>query len=316
MAKDILLEIGTEEVPAHFMPGILAQLKEKATAKFQEMRLDFDEVTTLGTPRRTALLVKNLAETQQGASSEYKGPSTAIAFDKDGNPTKAAIGFARGKKVDVADLVVKDGYVYAVSSEEGKQTVELLPTLLKELVEGLNFPKNMRWGDLDFRFVRPLRWLVALYDEEVIDFTVANVTSGRVSRGHRFLSEGDFTINKASDYEQACKDAFIIVDQEKRRDIIKAQIEEIAKAHNGHAEITEDLLEEVIYLVEYPTALCGTFEDKYLKLPKEAVMTPMRDHQRYFPVLPFLRGYGFLRGQRLWRCLWQKSHEAELSGSL
>ena len=143
----------------------------------------------------------------------------------------------------------------------------------------------MRWGDLDFRFVRPLRWLVALYDEEVIDFTVANVTSGRVSRGHRFLSEGDFTINKASDYEQACKDAFIIVDQEKRRDIIKAQIEEIAKAHNGHAEITEDLLEEVIYLVEYPTALCGTFEDKYLKLPKEAVMTPMRDHQRYFPVL-------------------------------
>lgn len=249
------------------------------------MRLDFDEVTSLGTPRRTALLVKNLAETQQGASSEYKGPSTAIAFDKDGNPTKAAIGFARGKKVDVADLVVKDGYVYAVSSEEGKQTVELLPTLLKELVEGLNFPKNMRWGDLDFRFVRPLRWLVALYDEEVIDFTVANVTSGRVSRGHRFLSEGDFTINKASDYEQACKDAFIIVDQEKRRDIIKAQIEEIAKAHNGHAEITEDLLEEVIYLVEYPTALCGTFEDKYLKLPKEAVMTPMRDHQRYFPVL-------------------------------
>lgn len=285
MAKDLLLEIGTEEVPAHFMPGILAQLKEKATAKFQEMRLDFDEVTSLGTPRRTALLVKNLAETQQGASSEYKGPSTAIAFDKDGNPTKAAIGFARGKKVDVADLVVKDGYVYAVSSEEGKQTVELLPTLLKELVEGLNFPKNMRWGDLDFRFVRPLRWLVALYDEEVIDFTVANVTSGRASRGHRFLSEGDFTINKASDYEQACKDAFIIVDQEKRRDIIKAQIEEIAKAHNGHAEITEDLLEEVIYLVEYPTALCGTFEDKYLKLPKEAVMTPMRDHQRYFPVL-------------------------------
>lgn len=285
MAKDLLLEIGTEEVPAHFMPGILAQLKEKATAKFQEMRLDFDEVTSLGTPRRTALLVKNLAETQQGASSEYKGPSTAIAFDKDGNPTKAAIGFARGKKVDVADLVVKDGYVYAVSSEEGKQTVELLPTLLKELVEGLNFPKNMRWGDLDFRFVRPLRWLVALYDEEVIDFTVANVTSGRVSRGHRFLSEGDFTINKASDYEQACKDAFIIVDQEKRRDIIKAQIEEIAKAHNGHAEITEDLLEEVIYLVEYPTALCGTFEDKYLKLPKEAVMTPMREHQRYFPVL-------------------------------
>ena len=285
MAKDLLLEIGTEEVPAHFMPGILAQLKEKTTTKLQEMRLDFAEITTLGTPRRTALLVKNLAETQQGASSEYKGPSTAIAFDKDGNPTKAAMGFARGKKINVADLVVKDGYVYAVSSEEGKATDTLLPSLLKELVEGLNFPKNMRWGNLDFRFVRPLRWLVALYDTEIIDFTVANVKSGNVSRGHRFLSEGDFTINKASEYEQACKDAFIIVDQEKRRDMIKAQIEELAKAHHGHAEITEDLLEEVTYLVEYPTALCGTFEEKYLKLPKEAVITPMRDHQRYFPVL-------------------------------
>ena len=140
MAKDLLLEIGTEEVPAHFMPGILAQLKEKATAKFQEMRLDFDEVTSLGTPRRTALLVKNLAETQQGASSEYKGPSTAIAFDKDGNPTKAAIGFARGKKVDVADLVVKDGYVYAVSSEEGKQTVELFTYFIKRISRRFELP--------------------------------------------------------------------------------------------------------------------------------------------------------------------------------
>ena len=285
MAKDLLLEIGTEEIPAHFMPGILAQIKEKATAKLQEMRLDFAEITTLGTPRRAALLVKGLAETQTGASSEYKGPSTAIAFDQDGNPTKAAIGFARGKKVDVNDLVVKDGYVYAVSNEEGKQTASLLPAFLQELVEGLNFPKNMRWGNLDFRFVRPLRWLVALYDNEIIDFTVATVKSGRVSRGHRFLSEGDFTIEKASDYVEACEKAFVIVDQEKRREMIKAQIEAIAKEHNGHAEITEDLLEEVIYLVEYPTALCGTFEDKYLQLPKEAVMTPMRDHQRYFPVL-------------------------------
>lgn len=285
MAKDLLLEIGTEEVPAHFMPGILAQLKEKATTKFQEMRLDFVKITTLGTPRRTALLVEGLAETQTAASTEYKGPSTAIAFDQDGNPTKAAIGFARGKKVDVKDLVVKDGYIYAVSSEESKQTAELLPEILKNLVEGLNFPKNMRWGDLDFRFVRPLRWIVALYDKDIIDFTVATVKSGRISRGHRFLSEGNFTINKASDYEQACKDAFIIVDQEKRRSMIKTQIEQIAQAHHGHAEITEDLLEEVVYLVEYPTALCGTFEDKYLKLPKEAVITPMRDHQRYFPVL-------------------------------
>ncbi|MBM6833883.1 glycine--tRNA ligase subunit beta [Megamonas hypermegale] len=285
MAKDLLLEIGTEEVPAHFMPGILAQLKEKADAKFKEMRLEFEDITTLGTPRRTALLVKNLAEKQTGASSEYKGPSVAIAFDADGNPTKAAMGFARGKKIDVKDLVVKDGYVYAVSKEEGKDTAQLLPELLKNLIENLTFPKNMRWGDLDFRFVRPLRWIVALFDTDVMEFTVANVKSGRVSRGHRFLSDGDFTIAKASDYVADCEKASIIVDQNRRRDMIKEQIEKLAAQHNGHAEITEDLLEEVTYLVEYPTALCGSFEDKYLKLPKEAVITPMRDHQRYFPVL-------------------------------
>lgn len=285
MAKDLLLEIGTEEVPAHFMPGILAQLKEKAGAKLAEMRLEYEDITTLGTPRRTALLVKNLAESQTGAQSEYKGPSVSIAFDADGNPTKAAMGFARGKKVDVKDLVVKDGYVYAVSKEEGKATATLLPEMLKDLIEGLTFPKNMRWGNLDFRFVRPLRWIVALFDTEVVYFTVANVKSGRVSRGHRFLSEGDFTIARAGDYVADCEKAFIIVDQNKRRDMIKAQIEELAAQHGGHAEITEDLLEEVTYLVEYPTALCGTFEEKYLKLPKEAVITPMRDHQRYFPVL-------------------------------
>ncbi len=285
MAKDLLLEIGTEEVPAHFMPGILKQLKEKAQTAFDEMRLSYDDIQTLGTPRRTALLVKNLAENQTGATSEYKGPSTAIAFDADGKPTKAAMGFARGKKVDVADLVVKDGYVYAVSKEEGKASAELLPKLLKDLIEGLNFPKNMRWADLDFRFVRPLRWIVALFDKDIVDFTVATVKSGRVSRGHRFLGEKTFTVEAASDYVADCDKAFIVVDQNKRRDMIKAQIEELAKQHGGHAEITDDLLEEVTYLVEYPTALCGTFEEKYLKLPKEAVITPMRDHQRYFPVL-------------------------------
>lgn len=285
MAKDLLLEIGTEEVPAHFMPGILSQLKDKAAAAFKELRLSYEDITTLGTPRRTALLVKGLAEAQTGAESEYKGPSAKIAFDADGNPTKAAIGFARGKKLDVKDLVVKDGYVYAVSREEGKPTAELLPALLKSLIENLTFPKNMRWGDLDFRFVRPLRWIVALFDTEVIPFEVATVKSGRVSRGHRFLSGGDFTIAKASDYVADCEKAFIIVDQNKRRDMIRKQIEELAAKHGGRAEITDDLLEEVTYLVEYPTALCGTFEEKYLKLPKEAVITPMRDHQRYFPVL-------------------------------
>ena len=284
MSKDLLLEIGTEEVPAHVMPGILSQLKENAAKAFKELRLDYTEIRTLGTPRRSALFVKGLAERQPNVSSENRGPSVQIAFDADGNPTKAAQGFARGQKVDAKDLVVKDGYVYAMVHEEGKAAAELLQAVLPELICGLSFPNNMRWADLEFKFIRPLRWIVALYDKEIIPFEVAEVKSGRVSRGHRFLSEGDFAIADADSYEKACEEQFIIVDQNKRKTMIREQIEEVARANGGKAEITEDLLEEVLYLVEYPTALCGKFEDKYLKLPPEAVITPMRDHQRYFPV--------------------------------
>ena len=284
MAKDLLLEIGTEEVPAHVMPGVLAQLKERAEKAFQENRIAFASVRTLGTPRRMALLVKDLAEKQADVTSENRGPSVKIAFDTDGKPTKAAQGFARGQHVAPEDLVEKDGYVYAVVHETGKETAELLKTLLPELICALSFPNNMRWGSLEFKFIRPIRWLVALFDSEVIPFEVANVTSGRVSRGHRFLSQGDFSIAKADDYEQDCEAQYIIVDPEKRKAMIRAQIEAVAKENGGRAEITDDLLEEVLYLVEYPTALCGRFEEKYLQLPPEAVITPMRDHQRYFPV--------------------------------
>lgn len=284
MAKDLLLEIGTEEVPAHVMPGVLAQLKERAGKAFQENRIAFASVRTLGTPRRMTLLVKDLAEKQADVTSENRGPSVKIAFDADGKPTKAAQGFARGQHVAPEDLVEKDGYVYAVVHETGKETAELLKTLLPELICALSFPNNMRWGSLEFKFIRPIRWLVALFDSEVIPFEVANVTSGRVSRGHRFLSQGDFSIAKADDYEKDCEAQYIIVDPEKRKAMIRAQIEAVAKENGGRAEITDDLLEEVLYLVEYPTALCGRFEEKYLQLPPEAVITPMRDHQRYFPV--------------------------------
>ena len=284
MSKELLLEIGTEEIPAHVMPGILKELAEKAQKALEEQRIPFRAVKTMGTPRRSALLVEGLEERQSDVTSENRGPSVKIAFDADGNPTKAAQGFARGQKVDPKDLTVKDGYVYAVVHEEGKDTEELLKNILPELICGLNFPNHMRWADLDFKFIRPLRWIVALYGNEIIPFEIAGVKSGRTSRGHRFLSGGDFEIAEASGYVKACEDQFVIVDQERRKTMIREQIEKTAKEHGGTAEITEDLLEEVLYLVEYPTALCGTFEEKYLRLPAEAVITPMRDHQRYFPV--------------------------------
>ena len=284
MSKDLLLEIGTEEVPAHVMPHLLADLKRLAGDLLAAHRLAYESLRTIGTPRRSALLVTGLAERQEDVSMETRGPSVAIAFDAEGNPTKAGAGFARGQGIDPAELIQRDGYVYASVHEQGAETAALLTELLPELIRAIPLPNSMRWGDLDFRFIRPIRWIVALYGTEVVPFTLANVTSGNKSRGHRTLAPADFVIASPADYEAACEKAYIIVDPERRRAMICEQIAETAKACGGTAEITPDLLEEVLYLVEYPTALSGAFEEKYLALPAETVITPMRDHQRYFPV--------------------------------
>ena len=284
MSKDLLLEIGTEEVPAHVMPHLLDDLKRLASNMLAERRLAHENLRTIGTPRRTALLVTGLAERQEDVRTETRGPSVAIAFDAEGNPTKAGVGFARGQGIDPSALIQRDGYVYASVHEKGAETAQLLTELLPELIRAIPLPNSMRWGDLDFRFIRPIRWIVALYGTEVVPFTLANVTSGNTSRGHRTLAPQDFVIASSADYEAACEKAYIIVDQERRRAMITEQIAAVAKECSGTAEITPDLLEEVLYLVEYPTALSGSFEEKYLALPAEAVITPMRDHQRYFPV--------------------------------
>ena len=284
MKRDLLFEIGTEEIPAHVMPHLLEDLAQLAETMLKEHRLSYEKVRTLGTPRRAALIVTGLAERQEDVNTETRGPSVAIAFDADGNPTKAGAGFARGQGVDPSALIQRDGYVYASVHEGGAATAELLTSLLPDLVRAIPLPNSMRWGDLDFRFIRPIRWFVALYGTEIVPFTLAGVTSGNRSRGHRTLAPADFVITSAADYEAACEKAYIIVDPERRRAMICEQITETAKACGGTAEITPDLLEEVLYLVEYPTALSGSFEEKYLALPAEAVITPMRDHQRYFPV--------------------------------
>ena len=284
MSKDLLLEIGTEEIPAHAMPGMLKELGENAKKALKELRLAHGAVRTLGTPRRLALVVEELAEKQEDVAEEKRGPSVQVAFDAAGKPTKAAEGFARGQGIKAQDLVVRDGYVYALVEEKGESAEKVLAKMLPDLISGLPLPNSMRWGDLDFRFIRPIRWIVALYGTEVVPFTLANVTSGNTSRGHRTLSPQDFVISSPADYETACEKAYIIVDPVRRRSMITEQINEVAKEAGGTAEITPDLLEEVLYLVEYPTALSGAFEEKYLALPAETVITPMRDHQRYFPV--------------------------------
>ncbi len=285
MAKDLLLEIGTEEIPARFIPGILSQMESQMKAKLEDLRLAFQAVEVYATPRRLTLCVRQVAEEQPDQTKENKGPSVKIAFDAEGNPSKAAQGFARGQKVDPKDLVVKDDYVYAIVHEKGQKTEELLPSVLEELILGLNFPKNMRWANLDFKFVRPIRWLLAIWENVRIPLTIAGVASDMFTMGHRFLGQGKVEVASVADYFTKLKDNFVMLDPKEREQVIVEQIEALAAKEGGKAEITEDLLEEVVYLVEYPTALCGSFEDAYLALPPEAVITPMREHQRYFPVL-------------------------------
>ena len=285
MAKDLLFEIGAEEIPAGFMPNILGQLKTLAETKLNDAHLPFESIATYGTPRRLALIVKGLADTSAEISERHKGPSASIAYDADGNPTKAAIGFARGKGLDVADLVVEDGYIYAETKTAGVPAKDIVTDMLPQLITGLNFPKSMHWGNLDAKFVRPVRWLVALLDEDVIPVEFATVKSGNVTRGHRFLGADEITIKNAASYVETLKENFVMVDQDARRELISKQLHDIAASKNASIVWDDDLLEEINYLVEWPTALCGGFEESYLALPDAAIITPMKDHQRYFPLV-------------------------------
>ena len=285
MAKDLLFEIGAEEIPAGFMPNILGQLKQLAETKLNDAHLPFESIETYGTPRRLALIVKGLADASAEISERHKGPSASIAYDADGNATKAAIGFARGKGLDVADLVVEDGYIYAETKTAGVPAKDIVTDMLPQLITGLNFPKSMHWGDLDAKFVRPVRWLVALLDEEVIPVEFATVKSGNVTRGHRFLGADEITIKNAASYVDTLKENFVMVDQDARRELISKQLHDIAASKNASIVWDDDLLEEINYLVEWPTALCGGFEESYLALPDAAIITPMKDHQRYFPLV-------------------------------
>ena len=285
MAKDLLFEIGAEEIPAGFMPNILGQLKQLAETKLNDAHLPFESIETYGTPRRLALIVKGLADASAEISERHKGPSASIAYDADGNATKAAIGFARGKGLDVADLVVEDGYIYAETKTAGVPAKDIVSEMLPQLITGLNFPKSMHWGDLDAKFVRPVRWLVALLDEEVIPVEFATVQSGNVTRGHRFLGADEITIKNAASYVDTLKENFVMVDQDARRELISKQLHDMAASKNASIVWDDDLLEEINYLVEWPTALCGGFEESYLALPDAAIITPMKDHQRYFPLV-------------------------------
>ena len=287
--KDFLLEIGVEELPARFLDPALQELAQSAKQILAEQRLSYEDIKTYGAPRRMALLVSGLANSQESLLKEVKGPAAKVAYNPDGSPSKALLGFSRSQGVDINDLskktVNKVEYVFAVKQESGLPAMEVLKAAAPALIAGLHFPKPMRWGDLEMRFARPIRWIVALLGGIIVEFTFAGCTAGRLSSGHRFLVQKPVEINDASQYVEKMLEAFVTVDQEGRRNTIIKQVEEQAALAGGLAEMDEDLLNEVNNLVEYPTAFTGAFSAEYLKLPKEVLVTLMREHQRYFPIV-------------------------------
>lgn len=286
MTHTFLLEIGLEEIPAHVVTPSVNQLATKTAAFLKEQRLAFAEIKTYSTPRRLAVEVVGLADKQDDIEEEAKGPSKKIALDADGNWTKAAQGFARGQKLTVDDLFFKElkgtEYVYAKKFIPGKAAAEVLQGM-KDVAMSLKFPTMMRWGSNDFEYVRPIKWLVALLDDEVVPFNILDIATGRTSQGHRFLGHPVMIDNPAA-YVEALRQEKVIVDAQERKTVIVQQIEKLAQANNWKIVVEDDLLEEVNNLVEWPTVFAGSFKEQYLQIPDEVLITSMRDHQRFFYV--------------------------------
>ncbi|UFS71542.1 glycine--tRNA ligase subunit beta [Geomonas sp. RF6] len=289
MAKELFLEIGCEELPASFVPKAMADMAAIMKRELESARLSFDTIVTQGTPRRLALVVQNLAEHQPDAELTAMGPAKSVAYDATGAPTKAAQGFARGQGVDVSALTTvmteKGEYLACVKKEIGRGTDELLAEILPRLVVTIPFKKSLRWGDQEVRFARPVHWIVALYGGGVVPFSFGNVQSGSVSRGHRFMANTSFEVRDFAHYQEECERHFVIADPERRKEIIRREIERVAKLAGGNVLADEGLLEQVTYLVEYPSAVAGTFSPDFLAVPREVLITSMREHQRYFSLV-------------------------------
>ncbi|BCR05966.1 glycine--tRNA ligase beta subunit [Desulfuromonas versatilis] len=289
MSSELFLEIGTEEIPAGFLPVAMRDLERLVRKEFDNARIGFGAIRTLATPRRLAIAVADVAAEQQRQELTLSGPSVKVAFDAEGNPTKAAIGFARANGVEVSELsrmqTDKGEYLFISKVEEGRPSAELLPELLPRVIASIPFKKSMRWKDLDIRFARPIHWIVALFGGQVVPFAYGNLQSGNLSRGHRFMAPGEFAVSGLADYLEAAAKHFVMPDPAERKALIARQLEETARQAGGRLNPDPELLDEVACLVEDPTAVCGGFEDKYLELPEELLITTMREHQRYFTLV-------------------------------
>lgn len=286
MAKDYLFEIGTEEMPAHVVPRSVKQLADRTRKFLKENGLKFKDIKTFATPRRLTILVEDLAEKQDDIDEVKKGPAKKIAQDSDGNWTKAAQGFARGQGMTTDDIYFEElkgtEYAYVHVQKEGKKATDILLGM-SDIIKAMTFPTKMRWDSNDFEFVRPIHWLVSLFGSDVVPVKILGITAGRKTQGHRFLGDSVVLAN-ADDYEDALKDQYVIANAEERKDMIVNQMNELVKENHWQVKPDRDLLEEVTYLVEYPTVFAGSFDEKYLNIPDEVLITSMKDNQRYFEV--------------------------------
>ncbi len=286
MGSELLLEIGTEEIPAGFMPPALAELAAGLRKKLEQERIEVGEITTWGTPRRLTVVAKGVAEGQAEVTKEVVGPPKAVAYDADGQPTQALKGFARAQGVAVEDLseveTPRGVYLAVRSRTSGQPTMVRLKEILPELILGLGFPKSMRWGSLKATFARPIHWILARFGGQVVDFPVADVVSGGVTYGHRFLGPDPLEVTDAASYITALRVAHVIVDPAERQALLEAELHKAAAEVGGEVVPNPGLVEENNYLVEYPSVVCGHFEDEFLQLPDEVLITSMREHQRYF----------------------------------
>ena len=287
--KDLLLEVGTEEIPAAFLTDALKALREKVIKELQARRIAFKDIKTMGTPRRLALIASGVAVAQEELIATKLGPAKSIAFDKDGNPTKAAIGFAKGQGIDITEIKTvktdKGEYICAEKKEQSELTIQLLPQILPDIILALPFRKSMRWGDLEVRFARPIHWIVALFGNTIVPFQLGNIDSGDTSYGHRFMAPGPLKITNAASYAAQLAQAFVFVDPQVRRDTLIREIRGIAASVNGVADEDSALIDEVTNLIENCSPVLCRFEKEFLQLPREVLITTMKKHQKYFPLL-------------------------------
>ncbi len=289
MANRYLLEVGMEELPASYSKLAIEQFKSAFEKLLNENSYKDYEVNVYTTPRRITTIIDNIIENESIEKEEIKGPSKSISFDDAGNPTKALQGFLKSKGLDVKDIFFKDmggtEYVFANVEHKSLTFTELIERNAESIIRKIVFPKSMKWGGRDLKFARPIRWIVSLYNDKVVKFNLENIRVSNLTNGHRFLSKKDIEISDAHDYMNIMEDNFVIVDNSERKARIRLESERLAKSVGGSIQNDEAIIDQVTNLVEYPTPLLGTIKDQYLELPDEVVITPMKDHLRYFPVV-------------------------------